>query len=242
MKMAIGFLNLLLAIKNQLNIMETNIQIFTSEIFGEIRTCQVNNQIMFVGKDVAQALGYSNTRDALSKHVDAEDKLESQIATSGQRRAIILINESGLYSLILSSQLPQAKAFKRWVTSEVLPAIRQTGRYELTSKELRLLGAKADYCDEVLLSVDCVTTTQVAKELGMTGSELYRWLIALSIVYWQSGEYMLYADFARMGYAKSRTHSRRNRLGVWHTERYLVWTEEGRKFLHEVFEKKEAQA
>ena len=242
MKMAIGFLNLLLAIKNQLNIMETNIQIFTSEIFGEIRTCQVNNQIMFVGKDVAQALGYSNTRDALSKHVDAEDKLESQIATSGQRRAIILINESGLYSLILSSQLPQAKAFKRWVTSEVLPAIRQTGRYELTSKELRLLGAKADYCDEVLLSVDCVTTTQVAKELGMTGSELYRWLIALSIVYWQSGEYMLYADFARMGYAKSRTHSRRNRLGIWHTERYLVWTEEGRKFLHEVFEKKEAQA
>ena len=242
MKMAIGFLNLLLAIKNQLNIMETNIQIFTSDIFGEIRTCQVNNQIMFVGKDVAQALGYSNTRDALSKHVDAEDKLESQIATSGQRRAIILINESGLYSLILSSQLPQAKAFKRWVTSEVLPAIRQTGRYELTSKELRLLGAKADYCDEVLLSVDCVTTTQVAKELGMTGSELYRWLIALSIIYWQSGEYMLYADFARMGYAKSRTHSRRNRLGVWHTERYLVWTEEGRKFLHEVFEKKEALA
>ena len=222
--------------------MNTNIQIFTSDIFGEIRTCQVNNQIMFVGKDVATALGYSNTRDALSKHVDAEDKLESQIATSGQRRAIILINESGLYSLILSSQLPQAKAFKRWVTSEVLPAIRQTGRYELTSKELRLLGAKADYCDEVLLSVDCVTTTQVAKELGMTGSELYRWLIALSIVYWQSGEYMLYADFARMGYAKSRTHSRRNRLGIWHTDRYLVWTEKGRKFLHEVFEKKEALA
>lgn len=228
--------------KIQLNKMNTNIQIFTSDIFGEIRTCQVNNQIMFVGKDVAQALGYSNTRDALSKHVDAEDKLESQIATSGQRRAIILINESGLYSLILSSQLPQAKAFKRWVTSEVLPAIRQTGRYELTSKELRLLGSKADYCDEVLLSVDSVTTTQVAKELGMTGSELYRWLIALSIVYWQSGEYMLYADFARMGYAKSRTHSRRNRLGIWHTERYLVWTEEGRKFLHEVFEKKEALA
>ncbi len=230
--------------------MNTNIQIFTSDIFGEIRTCQVNNQIMFVGKDVATALGYSDPQKAIKMHVDDDDKLTRQIVVSGQRRAIILINESGLYSLILSSQLPQAKAFKRWVTSEVLPAIRQTGRYELTSKELRLLGSKelrllgskADYCDEVLLSVDCVTTTQVAKELGMTGSELYRWLIALSIVYWQSGEYMLYADFARMGYAKSRTHSRRNRLGVWHTERYLVWTEEGRKFLHEVFEKKEALA
>jgi prophage antirepressor-like protein len=222
--------------------MNTNIQIFTSEIFGEIRTCQVNNQIMFVGKDVAQALGYSDPQKAIKMHVDDDDKLTRQIVVSGQRRAIILINESGLYSLILSSQLPQAKAFKRWVTSEVLPAIRQTGRYELTSKELRLLGAKADYCDEVLLSVDCVTTTQVAKELGMTGSELYRWLIAMSIVYWQSGEYMLYADFARMGYAKSRTHSRRNRLGIWHTDRYLVWTEKGRKFLHEVFEKKEALA
>ena len=222
--------------------MNTNIQIFTSDIFGEIRTCQVNNQIMFVGKDVATALGYSDPQKAIKMHVDDDDKLTRQIVVSGQRRAIILINESGLYSLILSSQLPQAKAFKRWVTSEVLPAIRQTGRYELTSKELRLLGAKADYCDEVLLSVDCVTTTQVAKELGMTGSELYRWLIALSIIYWQSGEYMLYADFARMGYAKSRPHSRRNRLGIWHTDRYLVWTEKGRKFLHEVFEKKEALA
>ena len=224
--------------------MNTNIQIFTSDIFGEIRTCQVNNQIMFVGKDVATALGYKNPSNALQVHVYEEDKTSYLIQVSGSnyKTNTLFINESGLYSLILSSQLPQAKAFKRWVTSEVLPAIRQTGRYELTSKELRLLGSKADYCDEVLLSVDSVTTTQVAKELGMTGSELYRWLIALSIVYWQSGEYMLYADFARMGYAKSRTHSRRNRLGVWHTDRYLVWTEEGRKFLHEVFEKKEALA
>ena len=126
--------------------METNIQIFTSDIFGEIRTCQVNNQIMFVGKDVAQALGYSNTRDALNKHVDAEDKLESQIATSGQRRTTIIINESGLYSLILSSRLPQARAFKRWVTSEVLPSIRKTGRYELPQliPELAMLNADAE--------------------------------------------------------------------------------------------------
>ena len=104
--------------KIRLKIMKTNIQIFTNEIFGEIRTCQVNNQIMFVGKDVAMALGYRNAPDAISKHVDDEDKLESQIAISGQNRKIIIINESGLYSLILSSKLPQAKAFKRWVTAE----------------------------------------------------------------------------------------------------------------------------
>ena len=109
--------------------MKTNIQIFTSDIFGEIRTCQVNNQIMFVGKDVATALGYSNTRDALRKHVDTEDKGTVAIRDTAYETRVTLINESGLYSLILSSKLPQAKAFKRWVTSEVLPQIRQTGGY-----------------------------------------------------------------------------------------------------------------
>ena len=102
--------------------MHTAIQIFTSEVFGEIRTCQVNNQIMFVGKDVAIALGYSNTRDALSKHVDAEDKgtvairdhVDSEdkgvneMVTPGGNQKVIFINESGLYALILSSKLPQA--------------------------------------------------------------------------------------------------------------------------------------
>ena len=107
--------------------MNTNIQIFTSDIFGEIRTCQVNNQIMFVGKDVATALGYSNTRDALRKHVDTEDKGTVAIRDTAYETRVTLINESGLYSLILSSKLPQAKAFKRWVTNEVLPQIRQTG-------------------------------------------------------------------------------------------------------------------
>ncbi len=214
--------------------METNIQIFTSENFGDIRTCQVNNQIMFVGKDVATALGYSNSQKAIRDHVDDDDKLTERFVLSGQIRSVIIINESGLYSLILSSKLPQAKAFKRWVTSEVLPTIRKTGKYQLQPHEFRLLGEKAEYCDEVLQSVDCVTTTQIAKEMSMTAPELYRTLVALGILYWQSGEYMLYADFARMGLAKTRTHGRRNRLGIYHTHRYLVWTEEGRKFVHEM--------
>ena len=100
--------------------MNTNIQIFTSNIFGEIRTCQVNNQIMFVGKDVATALGYSNSQKAIRDHVDDDDKLTERFVLSGQSRSVIIINESGLYALILSSKLPQAKAFKRWVTSEGL--------------------------------------------------------------------------------------------------------------------------
>ena len=96
-----------------LKTMETNIQIFTSDIFGEVRTCQVNNQIMFVGKDVAKALKYTNTQKAIRDHVDDDDKLTERFVLSGQARTAIIINESGLYSLILSSKLPQARAFKR---------------------------------------------------------------------------------------------------------------------------------
>ena len=109
----------------------TGIQIFKNEVFGEIRTCQEKNQIMFVGKDVASALGYSNTRKALQDHVDEEDKRDGVTIRDsiGRNQKAVFINESGLYSLILSSKLPQAKAFKRWVTSEVLPQIRMTGGY-----------------------------------------------------------------------------------------------------------------
>lgn len=106
-----------------------NLQIFNNPEFGDIRTVTIDNTIWFVGKDVATALEYKDTSDALKKHIDKEDKLTRQIACSGQRRKMIIINESGLYSLILSSKLPSAKRFKHWVTSEVLPSIRQTGTY-----------------------------------------------------------------------------------------------------------------
>ncbi|HEL2246253.1 TPA: ORF6C domain-containing protein [Streptococcus suis] len=95
----------------------------------EVRTVTINNEPWFVGKDVADILGYQNPQKAIRDHVDFEDKLTEQIVQSGQNREMIIINESGLYSLILSSKLPQAKEFKRWVTSEVLPQIRQQGAY-----------------------------------------------------------------------------------------------------------------
>ncbi len=104
-----------------------------NEIFSfhgqEVRTVMFDDEPWFVGKDIAEILGYVNSRDALAKHVDEDDKLTSQIATAGQMRNQTVINESGLYSLILSSKLPQAKEFKRWVTSEVLPAIRKQGGF-----------------------------------------------------------------------------------------------------------------
>ncbi|MGM9648840.1 MAG: Bro-N domain-containing protein [Butyricicoccaceae bacterium] len=112
-----------------------DIKIFENPTFGEIRTLTRNGEPWFVGKDVAEVLGYSNPRDALARHVDNEDK-DTVVNPDGNRGNpnITIINESGLYSLILSSKLPTAKQFKRWVTSEVLPSIRKTGQYKARSE------------------------------------------------------------------------------------------------------------
>ncbi|HDA6922668.1 TPA: ORF6C domain-containing protein [Staphylococcus aureus] len=104
-----------------------------------VRTLEVNGEPYFIGKDVADILGYTNSRKALSDHVDEEDKLTSRIVTSGQNRNVTIINESGLYSLIFSSKLENAKRFKRWVTSEVLPTLRKTGAYQVPSDPMQVL-------------------------------------------------------------------------------------------------------
>ena len=114
--------------------MENAIKIFENEEFGSVRTMEINGEPYFVGKDVAEILGYANTSKALIDHVDDEDKLNNETLSSLGQRGGWLINESGLYSLILSSKLSTAKKFKRWVTSEILPAIRKTGNYSIQSK------------------------------------------------------------------------------------------------------------
>ena len=113
------------------------LEIFKNQDFGEIRAISINDEPYFVGKDVAMILGYSRPDHAVNHHVDDEDKLMYQIDTSGQNRQMLIINESGLYSLILSSKLPNAKKFKRWVTSEVLPEIRKTGSYTKAPKSFK---------------------------------------------------------------------------------------------------------
>lgn len=120
-----------------------DLKIFENPAFGQVRTLEREGEPWFVGKDVAEALGYSNTADAIQKHVDEEDKLTSQIAIAGQGRNVVIINESGLYSLVLSSKLPTAKAFKRWITSEVIPSIRKHGAY-ITPDTLEQMIADPD--------------------------------------------------------------------------------------------------
>lgn len=118
-----------------------DLQIFTNPEFGEVRTVTINSEPWLVGKDVAEALGYADPNKAIAMHVDDEDKLNDKMASSLGQRGGWIINESGLYSLVLSSKLPSAKKFRRWVTAEVLPAIRKNGGYisgqeDLTPEEL----------------------------------------------------------------------------------------------------------
>ena len=248
--------------------MKTEIKTFKNEQFGEIRTMvDEKGEPWFVGKDVARRLGYINHRKALRDHVDEEDRKDGVTIRDsiGRDQETTFINESGLYSLVLSSKLPQAKAFKRWVTAEVLPQIRKTGGYiplkdqegrELSDLEIMCrameimqksieqkeqliadLQPKADYVDEVLDSVDCLTMTQVAKGLGMTVHDLTTRLLQDGIIYEQSGQYMLYAPYARRGLATCRTHTHRDLFGTVHTHTYLVWTEKGKKFINEHIKK-----
>ena len=226
--------------------MKTAIQIFTSEIFGEIRTCQVNNQIMFVGKDVAQALGYAKPENAIATHVDVDDKTTTLIQGTGSnyKSKVIIINESGLYSLILSSKLPQAKAFKHWVTSEVLPQIRRTGGYipthaadgrDLSAVEilhradaivgntLRLLNEEAE---------DTLTATQVAKTFNMTTYDFNAILRDMGIQYRRDGHWNISDDLADRNLTRLRTHVSYSLKGQKKVKVYMTWTLDGVRFLN----------
>lgn len=179
------------------------LQVFKNQEFGSVRTLVINSEPWLVGKDVAEVLGYKNTRDALSKHVDDEDKGVAKCDTLGGTQNIAIINESGLYSLIISSKLESAKKFKRWVTSEVLPTLRKTGQYqvkELSGQELmakalieaqNVLAAKDKQIEEMkpkALFADAVATShtsilvgELAKILKQNGIEmgqkrLFAWL------------------------------------------------------------------
>ena len=225
--------------------MKTEIQIFTSEVFGEIRTCQVNNQIMFVGKDVAMALGYAKSRNALAAHVDDEDKKDALIlGPLGGTQKMTIINESGLYSLILSSKLPQAKAFKHWVTAEVLPQIRRTGGYipthtadgsDLSAVEilhradaivgntLRMLNEPAE---------DTLTATQVAKTFNMTTLDFNAILRDMGIQYRRDGHWNISDDLQDRNLTRLRTHVSYSLKGVKKVKVYMTWTLDGVRFLN----------
>ena len=226
--------------------MKTAIQIFTNEVFGEIRTCQVNNQIMFVGKDVATALGYAKPENAIATHVDTEDKTTTLIQGTGSnyKSKMVIINESGLYSLVLSSKLPQAKEFKRWVTSEVLPQIRKTGGYiptrdaegrELSGREIleradAIVGRTLQLLNEP--AEDTLTATQVAKTFNMTTLDFNAVLRDMGIQYRRHGRWNLSDDLQGRGYTAERTHVSYSLKGEKKVKVYMTWTMDGLRYLN----------
>ena len=224
------------------------IQIFKHEVFGEIRTMtDEKGEVFFVGKDVATTLGYSNTAKAIRDHVDFEDKLTERFVLSGQQRDVIVINESGLYSLVLSSKLPQAKAFKRWVTSEVLPQIRKTGGYiptrdekgkelspeevlarahQIVGRTLRLLNGP---------NCDCLTATQVAESWGMDVHSFNSLLRRMGIQFKRGGGWHLTPELEGRGLAETRHFLYYSLMGEPRSRAYLVWTPKGVQYLNNRF-------
>lgn len=155
-----------------------DLQVFTNERLGNVRVVQIKGQPYFVGKDVAEILGYANASKALLDHVDEEDKLNNETLSSLGQRGGWLINESGLYSLILSSKLPKAKEFKRWVTSEVLPSIRKTGGYNANQNdvykakrlEVMMMNAKARIMKEENKKLELIIKNPNFKSIAKTYS------------------------------------------------------------------------
>lgn len=147
------------------------LQIFNSKEFGDIRTVTIDNEPWFVGKDVATALGYAKPLNALSTHVEKDDSLKQGITDSlGREQETIFINESGLYALIFGSKLDSAKRFKRWVTSEVLPAIRKTGSYQksLTPQEmLRIQLSMIDNHEDRIADLEQNMTIDYGQQMAL---------------------------------------------------------------------------
>ena len=221
-------------------------QIFKNEEFGQIRTCTMNGETYFVGKDVALALGYKNTMDALMRHVDEEDKQTSGFTMGSHRYSMTVVNESGLYSLILSSKLDSARRFKRWVTSEILPAIRKNGHYELEQRTRKLENRNTlleeiiaqqkpltDYARHILSSTQTVTITQIAQDYGFTAVRFNELLKHLHIQHKVGGQWILYAPHIGKGYVQSFSSYFVQPDGEVQVKLHTRWTQSGRLFLYE---------
>ncbi len=243
------------------------LQIFNFEELP-VRTLEVDGEPYFIGKDVADILGYANGRDALSKHVDEDDKkvLTSRNTTLENlpNRGLTAVNESGLYSLIFSSKLESAKRFKRWVTSDVLPAIRKHGIYAtdnvieqtlkdpdyiitvlteykkekeqnlLLQQEIGELKPKADYVDEILKSTGTLATTQIAADYGISAQKLNKLLHEARLQRKVNKQWVLYSEHMGKSYTESDTIPIVRSDGREDTVLQTRWTQKGRLKIHEI--------
>ena len=237
------------------------LMVFNNAEFGKIRTIEINGEPWFVGKDVASALGYAKPRNAIATHVDEEDKKDAPIQGDlGGTQEMTIINESGVYALIFGIKLPNAKKFKHWVTSEILPTIRKPGTYliaqhkpdsymienpadrarrwaeeyeEKLALECKIAEQqpKVDYHDAVLNKSGLLTTTAIAKDLGFKSAKQLNDLLKRDrVIYKKSDTYYLYADYE---YLITEGYCDYKSYKNENSSLSLQWTEKGRKWLKE---------
>lgn len=225
-----------------------DIQIFSNEQFGQVRVITKDGEPWFVAKDIANILGYSNSRKAIYDHVYTEDKGVTKCDTLGGSQELTTINESGLYSLIFGSKMESAAKFKRWVTSDVLPSIRKHGMYatdELINnpdlliaaatkiKEERAARLEAEKLrDKLIHQNKLYTTSEIAKELGLkSANKLNQLLAEKKIQYKQNKTWLLYSKYADCGYVSIK----QDILDSGHIIYDRKWTGKGRDFILNLF-------
>lgn len=232
----------------------STLQAFTNDAFGTIRTVEQEGRVYFCGRDVATALGYINTNKAIQDHcrgVPFRYPINDALGRSQEARFII---EGDLYRLIMSSKLPAAQQFEAWVVDEVLPTIRRHGMYaiddllandefleraivQLRAERAKRLAAeqalleaapKVSYYDIVLQSDSLLTTTEIAKDYGLSAKRMNQILHERGVQFRQSGRWFLYAKFAEQGYTQSKTHE----YDEGKTRTHMYWTQKGRLFIY----------
>lgn len=230
--------------------MVNNLAKFENDVFGDLNTVVINEEIWLNANDVCRALGYSNPRDALARHVDGEDVTKhdgvakvvknKQGEEVKQYEQMNYINESGFYSLVFGSKLQGAKDFKKWVTSEVLPSIRKQGYYVDKKRIVELeeskksLERKISYFQTITDDTHTITITQIACDYGISGKKLNQLLNEWGIQYKVNDQWILKADYKDKGYTKTITYSYFNvdeERCKYKMSTY--WTQKGRLFIDE---------
>ena len=262
--------------------MNNKIKVFENAKFGSVRTVTINGEPWFVASDVCKALDIGNPSQAISR-LDDDEKVtlttnEGHSGKLGGAQMLNVISEAGLYSLILKSRKPEAKAFKRWITHEVIPDIRQYGMYgtsdfldkalgnpdnwirmlteysavkkenetlklktveqkeviETQNNQINSMKPKATYYDLVLQTKNAVNITTIAKDYGLSAVTLNKKLHDYGVQYKQGGTWLLYQQYADMGYTKTRTGVYTNKAGEEYASVHTQWTQKGRMFIYEI--------
>lgn len=243
----------------------TDLQIFNNDRFGQVRIIPVDGELMFVAKDVCDCLEITKHRDAISR-LDSDERGSVKLDTPGGKQDIAAINEYGLYSLVLSSRKPEAKDFKRWITHDVIPAIRKTGSYSMVipqtlpealrayadeveshnatkaivaQQEQQIAEFKPvkDYVDKILSSKSCLAITQIAADYGMSAQELNKILHEAGLQRKVGDQWILYKQHMAKGFTKSETFTFCRSDGRLDSKITTKWTQKGRLEIHSILTK-----